>query len=851
MSAGGLRLAARLARREVSRRPWRTLLVAMLVAGPVAGMTVAVVAIRTSQLTSLEAWRLENGGADAVLGSEDREGAPNTAASVPPGSRLVSYQSDYRLLRTAGGRRVSGEISDLPVTDPLLAGTIGITGRAPALPSEVLLSPGAARKLGVGVGDTLDLDRPIDATVTVVGVGWRGFNDNVLLLLHPDASFPVRPGGDALSRWNHLVDLSDQLTPAQVEAWASESGARTAPGVVPSNEYGRPAEDRSAPVRWSWFAGAVVLTVMGIVISSAFATGARRQLTTLGQLSANGASPATVRRVLMLQGTWTGLAGAVAGLALGAAALAALAPHRDRLLGQRVTSYDVNGLDLVPIVLMGIAASTVAALVPARSASRIPVLAALAGRRPLAAVPRWLTMTGVAVSTGGLALLALATVGSTAANASAGNVWTMTGIAGGIALLLGVCAVAPGYVSVLGPAAARLGGSWRLAARSLARQRSRTGAVVSAVCVSAALAVALSAIFQSVETGAQGSEMARDRVLISTSAQTGSPNPENGAIPEVILTPPPDVVDRLRAVLPGAQTLQQSWVALAEEGDRVAAVADPALLDTYGFGPAVRRALVRAGLVSLSPDGGGPAGSGGGMETAMTVQGRGRQPATVRAPVVVVNDLGSIGHVPPVLITPGRAAELGLTPQPGDVVLRLPRDLTADQRTAVDGVFEEQLDEQPGDIGPSGTPPPFTSINFYRPYGAPDPFVVDAVLGGVALLFALFVVAASLALAAAETRDERDVLTVVGASPRTIRRTSGVKAVVVSAFGTALAVPVGLLPVLVFTSVETANLPFVFPWRVVTLLLLAVPLTAGLATTSASALALRLRPVRTSTMAFE
>jgi hypothetical protein len=47
----------------------------------------------------------------------------------------------------------------------------------------------------------------------------------------------------------------------------------------------------SAPtqVPWTFVIGAVVLTVVGIVIAAAFAAGARRQLVMLGQLSASGA----------------------------------------------------------------------------------------------------------------------------------------------------------------------------------------------------------------------------------------------------------------------------------------------------------------------------------------------------------------------------------------------------------------------------------------------------------------------------------------------------------------------------------------------------------------------------------
>ena len=847
MSLTSLRLSARLARREVVHRPWRTLLVALLVAGPVAGMTVAVTLIRTDQLSPLEEWRLSYGTADALLGNAPGAGGPpekveGEAGSVPAphlplGGRVISYRSDWRLVNTAGGRRLSAEVSNLPLSDPLIAPTVSISGRAPANSSEVLLSPRAAATLGVGLGDTIDLQRPVDALVTVVGVGGRGFMDD-LLVLHPDAPFPARPGGGG---WvSHLVDLPDHLTPGQVQAWATASGAVLKPGLVQPGQLPGPAGSEPAPVRWSWFAGAVVLTVMGIVIASAFATGARRQLTTLGQLAANGAPPRTLRLVLVLQGTWTGLAGAAAGLVLGAGALAALVPHRDRLLGQRITSYDVQWVDLGPIVLLGVAASTIAAVIPARSASRIPVLVALAGRRPLAAVPPWLPVTGVVICGAGLGLLSLATVGATAGGPDSA-VWALTGIVGGVALLLGVCFVAPAYVSVLGPAATRLQGSWRLAARSLARQRSRTGAVVSAICVSAALAVALSAIIQSVQANDASSEIPRNQVVVSTRAFGSDWRPGRGPGPEVVMPPPQAVVDRLREVLPGAQVLQQAWVALSEEPDQVALVADAAFLDTYPISRDVRLALERAGLAKLGPEEG---------QAPVMVRAPGRQPVPVVVPVLA-GDLPSSGLTAPVLIAPSKTAELGLTPQPGDVVLRQDRALSSDQRAAVELVFEEQLDDRPRGPSTSGGPPPFTNINLYRTYGAPDPMVVDAVLGGLALLFTLFVVASSLALAAAETRAERDLLDVVGASPRAIRSTSGLKAVVVTALGTALALPVGLLPVLVFTSAGSAELPFVIPWRVIALLVVAVPLLAGLITTSTSALGLQLRPVRASTMAFD
>jgi hypothetical protein len=84
-----------------------------------------------------------------------------------------------------------------------------------------------------------------------------------------------------------------------------------------------------------------------------------------------------------------------------------------------------------------------------------------------------------------------------------------------------------------------------------------------------------------------------------------------------------------------------------------------------------------------------------------------------------------------------------------------------------------------------------------------------------------------------------------------MRRASGRKALLLSFLGAVLAVPVGFLPVSVFTSVSNDNLPLVFPWRVVGLLVVAVPLVTYAAATLSSGVALRLRPVHVSTMSFD
>ena len=119
-----------------------------------------------------------------------------------------------------------------------------------------------------------------------------------------------------------LVDLPDDLSLAELsEVEGAQPGGNLTVRELSILRDQQRDDGRAEGVRWSLVLGAVVLTVVGIVISAAFAVGARRQLVTLGQLSASGASPATVRTALVLQGTVTGVVGALVGLGLAAAAL--------------------------------------------------------------------------------------------------------------------------------------------------------------------------------------------------------------------------------------------------------------------------------------------------------------------------------------------------------------------------------------------------------------------------------------------------------------------------------------------------------------------------------------------------
>ncbi|MEJ7720989.1 MAG: FtsX-like permease family protein [Ilumatobacteraceae bacterium] len=260
--------------------------------------------------------------------------------------------------------------------------------------------------------------------------------------------------------------------------------------AIESPDYanGTTSEDgelNSAELAWGWVAGAIALAAVGIIISAAFATSARRQLVTVGQLSSNGASQRVIVRALGMQGLWTGLVGAAGGVAGGVALAVGGRGTAERIAGRDFPPTFIAPIDLVVIAVTGVLAAVIAATIPARSAARVPTLTALAGRRPLSAVPRRLVPIGVALFGLGVLLLVLA-----AGNTSGGNLPAATAVLGGIAVMIGMCCCSPVAIDAMSRVTARLGGARRFAGRSLSRTRARSAAIVTAIGVTGAIAIA-------------------------------------------------------------------------------------------------------------------------------------------------------------------------------------------------------------------------------------------------------------------------------------------------------------------------------------------------------------------------
>ena len=412
------RFASRLARREVRRRPGRTILVMLLVIIPVIGMTAGSVLYRTGRDSDQRSASRQYGTADLVLSSAipmpelldpaelvERPGSPD----LPAGSRTIDVVTTYtNVSADIEGTVVTRAVGfgDVDLNDPITSQTVEIRdGRARVEPGEVLLSPDVADRLGAAVGDEIRFVRP-DLDLVLVGIGRQAssYGSSIMVVTGFDRDLFRSPDFVGVQT---LVDLPEGVTDQQIDDLVRDFERSGVSAVDPARwaYYDDGATTRA--LAWGWVAGVVALVAVGIVIAAAFATSARRQLVTIGQLSANGAPERLVRRTMGLQGLWTGFLGALLGVFLALAGL--LLVHRsglgDRFFDHRVPALTIVPLDMVVIVVTATAAAMIAALVPARSAARIPVLSALAGRRPVSTPPSWMAPVGVTSFVIGLFLL--------------------------------------------------------------------------------------------------------------------------------------------------------------------------------------------------------------------------------------------------------------------------------------------------------------------------------------------------------------------------------------------------------------------------------------------------------------
>lgn len=524
------RPALRIARRTAQRSPGRTVLVAALIGVPVAAAVFVAILLRTVNPTGERLAAIEMGTADAtvlvteyasvrlepyVWGAEygwrpdtDRGGRADDVdvASLLPAGTTITPVAEISAAATVEGVRASYDVRLLDGTSPLNAGRFRLEmGRMPAEPGEIAVSVPLATRYDWSTSDLKSgptLTTTDGGRQTVVGIASpiRGLGDRMIWAPPGSALFAATPQPE-----RYLVELPERADVAALRRSLAAQGVVLTPRaavVDPPYDTGSSGWDSPEMIALLvLFAGFGVLEIV-LLAGAAFAVGARRQVRELGLVGAQGGTARDVRRIVLAQGLVLGLAGSAVGIVTGI--VVALAGRRlwERVTDTAITGWEIPLLVIAAVAAIGVAAGLGAAVVPARTAYRMPVVAALNARFHAESLRTRIPLrglllvgAGVAVVVAGSVLLGAEFTAQRAAQRGYGVTPT-----GPIALvLLGITLVVAGLVWILPrlvATIARIGTvmplSVRLATRDAGRHRHRTGPAAAAIMMAVAASVAFS-----------------------------------------------------------------------------------------------------------------------------------------------------------------------------------------------------------------------------------------------------------------------------------------------------------------------------------------------------------------------
>ncbi|MFE9871810.1 FtsX-like permease family protein [Micromonospora sp. NPDC005686] len=820
---GSWRTALRIARREARRARRRTLLVLVMIALPVLGLSFAAVSYDMGDLTRAERIERQLGGGDVALRwdsltpvNQDAWGdsvwpvqgdwlartRPATAdevrALLPEGSRLTRARW-WMTFSTRVGRHVESlEARALDLTDPLTRPLARVRdGRPPVRPDEIAVSPAALRKLDTRIGDPV---RSIDGTTYRV-VGVVEYPDN----LRDVITLPgVTPEG-AVGSDTWLVDLPGPLDRGLVDRLNAQGIQVVARDPLPWRQevtHGMRMPDADEAGVVGVVAGLGLLEVV-LLVGPAFAVSVRRRRRDLALVAVAGGDASHLRRIVLADGVVLGAGGAVLGLLLGVGAAFAGRPIVEQyVLGERLGAYRIFPAALVAIAATAVLAGMLAAMAPAWTAARQDVATGLAGRRDATRPRRRWLLVGVALTVAGTALAAYA----------AGRT-SQTGVLAGVALgELGLVFCTPTLLGVLGRAGRLLPLTPRLALRDASRNRSSAAPAISAVMAAVAGSVAIGVYVASDETRSRelwqpglppgnvllthSGETPADppsAEIVATRARTVLPDAtvtpvsvpgcaapageKDDCAPSAILPPEqrcphfsddpvPDAARRdPRCVSPFQEPVDVHLPTLVDDGAALAALtgAPPDEL------AAARRTLAAGGVVVT--------------DARRTVDGQaqvevnyssGRSPTGRLLPAYVLRGGLPVARL---VLSPAAADTLGLAAVPMGYLLDTAGSPTDRQI--------EMLTDELYDIGPLSA-----QVATADPPSDQRPMLLLlAVASGVITLGAA---AVATGLAAAEGRRDLSTLAAVGADPRVRRLLSLCQAGVIAVLGSALGIVAGL-----------------------------------------------------------
>jgi putative ABC transport system permease protein len=868
----GRRAALKVAAKNALRNRKRTIFLVLLVAVPV-GLGVVVAGItRASNFTPEEAAQLEFGTADVSIqvqgGGEVVEWVYENVKRIDPDLSLTDFHRTGVNLEDFHYALAS----DLDLTHPLTNGMLVVLdGEPPNGPGEAALSPRVAETLGVEIGDGVEFEDLGPGELVIVGMVSEPIaNSDSTILLWPGGLAEVEPyttvlmGGeraDAVAArldelwWSEgrqqfwpepavdpkpveLEYLEDEfyvfLTERQIEELVELARESPEEGMDAVMERawemvygsGRPIElaniymetrtqrlsqgsFESNPALLSTAASTLLLIEVAFITGAAFAAGTRRRLREIGLLGASGAAEKHIRTTVVGEGLTIGLIGSGLGVLLGIAVLFLGRPILHRFVTRLITGFGVSVSDVAGPVAVALVSVLIAVWIPARTASKIPTTIALQGRMPSSPPRRWVIPAGIIAAALGALLI-------TVAIASTSNFSGPIVGVGGVLVVGGVAMLSSPILAGVSKLADYVPATSRLVLRDSGRHRTRSAVAVAAIMVILLAPAILATMSKTSEQQnlLYGLPEPSNQLLLSGVYDQTSFNPVS--IDE-------DDIATVAAVVPEREVAVFETLEVrvrTKEQMAIEASADESRSTIQSGGAENRAAVASESLISVLDDARiGEAIADGqivvlGIEDKATIVSIDHQEIPAMELAIPVLRWS----MPRILLPPPVAEQYQDSESRPMALFILDRPLT-DREHAELSV--EQLDLNGGrDDLSAGT--------------------IYAIGAGATLLAVLIVISLVTAVSAAEVDEELRTIVAVGAPGSFRRRFLGLLTGYQTLIGAALAVPLGLLLIKVFTSAnesfyqgpfgELSNSAMFIPWPQLIALVLATPVVVGLLT---------------------
>ncbi len=651
------------------------------------------------------------------------------------------------------------------------------SGHLPAAANEVVLDTTVARRTHFKVGDTVKvLDRQSRARAFRVA-GLMDFGVDQEIAFRGGVGFTPATAAEITGRPD-FVEIDLKAAPGTTDARLRDAVASSVGGsaeVLTSKQLADRLAKSSgvdtAQIGLFFLAFALVaLFVAGLVIYNTFNILIAQRMREMALLRCVGATRAQVFRSVLLESLVVGfvasVAGVFVGIGLGAGGAAFFASAGHVSLGPLV----VTPTPIILGVVVGMAVTFLSALLPARTATRVPPIAALRRQTegPVtgkASVVR--VIIGAVLGLGGLGLSALALA------SKAGQVPLLMVLAGGALIFLGIIALSPLIVrwlsGVVGWLPARLMGVPGRLARENARRNPKRAAITT---IALTVGVTLMTMFSVALASAQATTDAKLSEQFPVDYQLSTQYGSDRLIP---LKAAADLRSRLE--LSEVTEVREASGRLGDRKTDVDSISEAAL------GHSIRPDLVagsldglRPGTIALEEDRAESLGVGVGRQLDLRT-------ATGVLPLKVAAIFTGDTPMPPVTITEADFRRAFGVKNDTKVYIVARKGVSADaSRKAVEDVTAAYPMVKVGSAA---------DVKAQITKAIDQLLVLVGSLLGLAIVISLIGIANTLTLSVVERTRESALLRALGLTKRGLRRMLSIEAVIMAVIGALIGVVVG------------------------------------------------------------